>query len=109
MQLIMQLYATNYETLCKLCNFMQVVQVMQNQNALRTCAFRRGSDGVVMRIRVWLNTALCNAYGVQTQLVLRQDCTVLQTAGAVVCDSRPGAIHPCRAAGLARRSKWFLA
>jgi hypothetical protein len=59
-----------------------------------TCAFGRGSDGVVMRIRVWLNTARCDADGVRTQLVLGQDGTVCQTAGAVVCDSRPGAIHP---------------
>jgi hypothetical protein len=54
---------------------------------LRTC--------VVMRKRVWLGTTRCDADGVRTQLVLRQDGTVCQTADAVVCDSRPGAVHPC--------------
>jgi len=49
---------------------------------------------VVMRKRVWLGTTRCDADGVRTQLVLRQDGTVCQTAGAVVCDSRPGTIHP---------------
>mgnify|MGYP006969967245 CR=1 FL=1 len=50
---------------------------------------------VVMRKRVWLGTTRCDADGVRTQLVLRQDGTVCQTAGAVVCDSRPGTVHPC--------------
>jgi hypothetical protein len=57
---------------------------------------------VVMRKHVWLDTTWCDADGVRTQLVLRQDGTVCQTAGAVVCDSRPGAVHPCWA------SKRFL-
>ena len=34
-------------------------------------------------------TVRCDAGGVRTQQVLRQDGTVCQTAGAVVCDSRP--------------------
>ena len=34
-------------------------------------------------------TVQCDAGGVRTQQILRQDGTVCQTAGAVVCDSRP--------------------
>jgi hypothetical protein len=38
-----------------------------------------------------VDTYLCDADGVRTQQVLRQDgaMTVCQTAGATLCDSRP--------------------
>ena len=39
-------------------------------------------------------TVQCNAGGVRTQQVLRQDGTVCQTAGAVVCDSHPAVAAP---------------
>ena len=39
-------------------------------------------------------TVRCDTGGVRTQQVLRQDGTVCQTAGAVVCDSRPAVAAP---------------
>ena len=63
-----------------------------------------------LRLRTWLryqcallgkrshkcvDTLWCDAYGVRTQQVLRQDGTVCQTAGAIVCDSRPVQLCQC--------------
>ncbi len=41
------------------------------------------------RGRKCVDTLRCDADEVRTQQVLRQDGTVCQTAGAIVCDSRP--------------------